>query len=303
MKRVIKYQFSENSSGTIIDINSLNKNDPSKEKYFCIGCKQEIIPRLGDERTHHFSHKKEISSCSKESYLHNLGKKVFFETYLHCIEEKEPFYIFSSLFCQLSTTCKYQNILKSENCKKNNFEFNLISNYKIIELEKNQGFFRPDITLKNNINEMIFIEIAVTHSCEKNKIESKNKIIEIFIKDESDIKVILDKKLSEDTGNVKFYNFERFNEIIEPFCTDDNIYDFEIIRKDDKKFTERNTKRNLCKKSFENKDTIITFHRIPSKVRKTTIKHLNCRGPKINEIDARMERKSKNYRGNYRSRY
>jgi len=132
MKGIIKYQYAENSSGNLININAITKNARYCDKYFCLDCKQELIPRLGDKRIHHFCHKNDTHSCSKETYLHELGKKIFYETYLESLKNKEPFYISTSLFDTVSFTCKYYEVSKSKDCiKKGERRFGILLHFFI----------------------------------------------------------------------------------------------------------------------------------------------------------------------------
>lgn len=305
MKKPIKYQFAVNSSGNLIDINIINK-DSNNEKYFCIACKQELIPKLGDKRTHHFAHKSDTFDCSKETYLHELGKKIFYETYLQCLTNNEPFYIFTSLFNSMSMTCKYNEITKLKNCIKNDIsKYNLIYSFRNIEYEKKQDNFIPDLTLINNYGDKIFIEIAVTHSCEKEKIESKNKIIEIKIKDESDIKIILGKKLSEDNDLIKYYNFEEFNIIVDPFCESNIIREYLIHYKKGEKIIVKSIKKEICKYFFENKD-ILTYIKPYKPITSINPLYLGLlaknysyqRGPKIDNIKNKYNNSKYRYKNN-----
>ena len=298
MKKTIKYQYAENSSGKLFHINEINKNDSADEKYLCIDCKQELIPRLGNERTHHFSHKNDTYNCSKETYLHELGKKIFFETYLQCLENKAPFFIGSSLFTTLSITCKYYGFTKFKNCtQKGISKLDLTQNFRNIECEKNHGNFRPDLTLISNSGDKIFIEIAVTHPCEKEKIDSKNKIIEISIKDESNIEIILDKCLSEENHLVKFYNLDNLNLFVEPICNDNIPFIYSIHMKDGNQYNVRVVKKELCKFAYENNNLIRSISLIPTTINLPHLYTYNHRGPTMDDIDSKLGRTG------YRSKY
>jgi len=294
MKKNIKYQYAENSTGKVVDINTINK-DCNNEKYLCISCKQELIPKLGEIRIHHFAHKNDTFNCSKETYLHELGKRVFYEVYLQCKNDNEPFYIVTSLINSLSITCKYNVIIKSKSCVKNGIhKYDLLSSFKNIEYEKNQDNFRPDLTLINNYGNKIFIEIAVTHPCEKEKIESKNKIIEIRIKNETDIQMILGKKISEENDLIKYYNFEDFNILDEPFCEDNTVYTYSVIYKNGNQSSGKTFKKEYCKYVYENIDKIQSIKLFKPIKRVNPIPfgfiinpNTYNRGPKINTIEAK----------------
>ena len=298
MKKTIKYQYAENSSGNLVHINEVNRENSTDEKYLCIDCKQELIPRLGNERTHHFSHKSDILNCSKETYLHELGKRIFYETYLQCLKSNSPFYFGCSLFTLLSITCKYYGVTKFNNCvQKGISKFDLTQSFKNIEFEKNHDNFRPDLTLINSYGDKIFIEIAVTHPCEKEKIDSKNKIIEISIKNESDIKIIQDNFLSESSPLLKFYNLENFNIIVEPICKDNIPSIYSIVMKDGSQHTVKVVKKELCKFVYENNNLIRSISLIPTTINLPPLYTYNRRGPTIDDIDSKLGRTG------YRSKY
>ena len=295
MKNTIEYQFAENSLGNRIDINNINNSN--EEKYFCISCKQELVPRLGNIRAHHFYHKNPVYNCSKETYLHELGKKTFYETYLQCLYEKTPFYICSSLFNEFSSVCNYFEVFKSKKCIMNNInKINLTKYFINIEMEKNQENYRPDITLINNLGERIFIEIAVTHPCEEEKIKSKNKIIEITIKKETDINKILERIISEDSNFIKYYNFDNFNIHIEPFCNDNIKKNYLIVLKNGEKHTVSVIKKELCRFIYENVNNIENVTPIITNIPILPAAKLNHGGPRINDIDSKMNQR---YYNNY----
>jgi hypothetical protein len=303
MKKTIKYQFAEDSSGKLININDVNKNENHIEKYNCLDCKQELIPKIGNIRIRHFSHKNNTYGCSKETYLHELGKKLFYEIYSKCLSENTPFYIYASLFNKYYNYCKYFEIFKSKNCIENNIQkINLISYYKNIEYEKYQGNFRPDITLINDNNEKIFIEIAVTHPCDDEKIKSKNKIIEINLKNEEDVNIIIGKNLSDENNLIKFYNFDEIYLPIEPFCNDNIKYNYFIELKNGEKHHVGIIRKDLCKFTFENKNIIANITPIQINIPIMPVYNYTQRGPRIENMDLYKNRKSNNYRSKRRKK-
>jgi competence CoiA-like predicted nuclease len=59
--------------------------------FICLGCDNILIAKVnGKIKQPHFAHKS-IQECNGETYLHRLGKQVFFEVYQKCLEENEPF--------------------------------------------------------------------------------------------------------------------------------------------------------------------------------------------------------------------
>ena len=207
------------------------------------------------------------------------------------------------MFSKYYNYCKYFEIFKSNNCIKDNVnKINIAQYYKYIEFEKYQDNFKPDLTLINNSNDKIFIEIAVTHPCDEEKIKSKNKIVEINIKNEEDIKIILGKNISEENNLIKLYNFDDFYLPIEPFCNDNKKYNFQIEFKNGEKRNVGVLKKDLCKYTYENINLIekITPIQVRIPIMPLMPSHnYTQRGARIENMDLN---KSKKKYSNYRSR-
>ena len=183
----IKYRYALDDE-LVIDIRS---DEVPRKEYCCLSCGSVLVPVLGDVRQKHFRHKTQID-CSSETYLHNLAKRVFYQTYSDCLADNSPF-IF-----------EYKVPVQCNACNDHGpcdvgFEFkrtDLTKHFSKIELEARDGEFIPDILLKN-AKEQLYVEIAVTHFVEQNKAESGIRIIEINVSNESDIDLITSCCLSE----------------------------------------------------------------------------------------------------------
>lgn len=180
---------------------AVNKN----EKYKCISCEKELIPKLGKINKHHFAHK-EIVTCSGETYLHLLGRKLFYEEYNYCIDSGKPFFI----ELRQKQECNANFDLLKEPCYLGSSltKFDLTTYFpKRAMMQKRDGSFIPDVMLVNDKNQKIFIEIAVTHFSSEKKISSENKIIEMFIETEEDLEPIRQHTLSVENSQIEFINF------------------------------------------------------------------------------------------------
>lgn len=202
----VEYQYALDSvTEQIIDVEELNEED-RKRVFICLGCENIVIPIMGKIQQWHFRHKVDIdSSCSGETYLHALAKKKLHEIYNKCLDEESEFYI----EYKVQKTCTHyeKDYLVSCNLPSSRSKFDLTKYFDKIELEKKEGLFRPDLLLTSEkSNDKLFIEIAVTHASTKEKIESGNRIVEIFIRSEADIRLFQDRILSE-SYNIHFYNF------------------------------------------------------------------------------------------------
>ena len=70
----IKYHYAKNQDGVIINIADVVKEDRKSQRFFCISCGAEMIPKLGEVKARHFAHKAETPNCNSETYLHKLTK-------------------------------------------------------------------------------------------------------------------------------------------------------------------------------------------------------------------------------------
>lgn len=148
----------------------------------------------GAIRRPHFGHKVQVE-CSGETYLHRLAKKVFRDTYLQCLAEGTPFVI--SLLTP--RVCgRYADLL---NCfsqlGEEEREFDLTQYFSDLRVETREGEFIPDISLRSltHPDQVVFVEIAVSHLLSAEKRASGNRIIEIPIRVEADIEIIRKARL------------------------------------------------------------------------------------------------------------
>ena len=197
-------------SEEIIDINDAKGLG---KVFYCPYCKGEMIPRCGKHNEWHFAHKR--SECSYDKYLHSLAELKI----LKWIRESETISLslpYKSA-CSESVRCGFY---KRETCAiDDNNDFNLKDFFGQCEKEKEirigEKSFVPDILWHCKINESkpLFIEIFVTHPCEKEKIESGAHIIEFCIKSENDIDRIIGSTIQE-SERVRLYNFKPLEDVV-----------------------------------------------------------------------------------------
>jgi len=228
---MIKYQYAKDESGKLIDINSLDETNRQINKFICVGCGNELIPRLGKVKIHHFAHKK-VVTCSGETYLHLLGKQLFYDNFVECLKFQKPFYI----EIYQKRTCNHYEKDFGLKCKldKSLTRFDLTKHFDKISIEAREGSFIADIMLTSNSGkDNVFIEIAVTHLSSEAKLNSKYRIIEIEIETEDDFEPIKRKILSIKDSKIKFKNFKT-NEIITSICNGncEKEYNFFTLDKD-----------------------------------------------------------------------
>ncbi|GAA6255122.1 competence protein CoiA family protein [Bacteroides sp. f07] len=203
----LKYTYALNENNSIVTINFAIKG----EIYFCPHCKNIMIVRDGGIKVKHFAHKKRTSSCSYESYLHSLAKKRFEEWF----NSDRPFNISinNKDRCEKFENCiwNHDERLASDYCEKDHESvWDLKQYYDLIFPEKSYKGFRADLLLADsqNVHEPIFIEICVSHECEKEKLESGIRIIEIPLKHEYALDRIIQKGVIRENINALLYNFK-----------------------------------------------------------------------------------------------
>ena len=209
---VIKYRYAYNLSNQIIDVNKLSrKKETYLKTYRCLGCDGILTPILGEKRRKHFRHKVDLN-CSSETYLHKLAKSRFYEIYNECLQNNKPFLI----VLNQNRICNYYESDFNYCCNLGNKSetFDLTKYFHEIYMEGREDSFIPDLLLISIKGEKLFIEIAVTHQSSIAKISSNYRIIEIDIKEEDDIAIIENKKISQDKA--RFYNFK--DKVVKDFC-------------------------------------------------------------------------------------
>ncbi|POY36448.1 hypothetical protein C3K47_11945 [Solitalea longa] len=183
----VTYCHAIRADGVRIDIESVNQENRFQE-FYCIDCGNELIPKLGSVNAHHFAHKSDVH-CSGETYLHKLGKLVFRETYLKCLQEGLPFYLERYRLIH----CNRYEFYRSSDCDKHGVDtIDLTQYFKNIVVESRDGSLVPDLMLLDDKGNKVYIEIAVTHQSSEQKIEFGNRIIEYVIKTEADLSLIKD---------------------------------------------------------------------------------------------------------------
>lgn len=196
----IKYRYAADGD-KILDI--LTGPVTRGKDYTCLSCDGALRPVMGEERQHHFRHKIQ-TKCSTETYLHNLAKRVFVQTYQECLLKSQPYTIKYQVpvrcsACKTSGPCREGHQLRA---------IDLTKYFKKIDVEAQDNDFIPDILLTSGAN-FLYVEIAVTHFLEEKKANAGTRIIEIHIDEENDIDLIKSCCLSEEDPRIGIINFRK----------------------------------------------------------------------------------------------
>lgn len=214
----IKYQYAYDENQHLISIADVTEENRKEHQYVCIGCGNPLLPRAikSQCRRPHFYHKQDVS-CSGETYLHKLAKRMFKERF----DRAEHFRITYCVnkICSVKG-CALRNIqCRIDDCT---ITVDLKQYYDTCQEEVPINGFVADILLTNSKkNDLppILVEVCVSHPCEPEKRNSRLKIIELNVQSEEDIKALLGRNHLKDerrsmfeptvSGVAEFISFKR----------------------------------------------------------------------------------------------
>lgn len=220
---MIKYRNAFDAEGNIIEIVDVNDDDRKINKYYCIGCGDEMKAALGQKKQHYFSHKNDCN-CSPETYYHNLAKRILKHKFDSSTQFPVKYYAHNE--CPKAAQCKLRYLHNWEGCSSVVLKsINLKDYYNTCEEEEFYNGFKADLLLTHTDypnRDPLFLEVAVTHNCTPEKINSNIRIIEIKVQNEIDAyREIIEnegeylnesniiKSREEDLLPIRFYNFKR----------------------------------------------------------------------------------------------
>lgn len=219
MKYSVRYKKVFNKDNRIVDISSVTTENKDVE-YYSIGTHTPMIAALREKNQHYFRARRGYA-LNPETELHQYVKTILkhrFDT-----EEKFPIRYYRKDTCPFKDECIFYDKL-NDDCgmlEKRLFEYDLKQFYDTATIEESHKGFTADVLLTSTQvkRRPVFLEVAVTHPCEPEKIDSGIKIIELFVEKEDDAYCELEES-SQCSGfnervSIKFHNFETNNELKE----------------------------------------------------------------------------------------
>lgn len=219
----ITYQYAQSDDGSVKRIQQVTLDYRKNHLFTCLGCGQKMEAVIVTKKSPFFRHSE--SKCSFETYLHQLGKRLFKELF----EKNKMMGVSLTVDYKVEhqcgiAKCKY---CKSEKCygQSENNNLDLLEKFTSIEIEKydvTTGLI-PDILLSSANGDKLYVEIAVTHNSTEEKIASGIPIVEIYLETEKDLNgfqtenglIVTDlSKL-----NVACFNMPNSPIIDEPYCS------------------------------------------------------------------------------------
>lgn len=184
----MKYRFGISVNRELVDVTTLDrKSAEAQGPFLCVECRGPLVAKTkGRLREKHFAH--QADACGGESYLHLTAKLLFQQTYKSAVKNGTPFLI----EFDAHTKCP-----KNHHGEKTTVFRDITDAVPNVFVEQSIGKWRADILLAG-ANRQLIVEIAHTHSVESDKIESGLPIVEVFVREESDLNPIIKGELHWD---------------------------------------------------------------------------------------------------------
>ena len=224
---MITYQYARSDDDSVRHISQVTVEYRKSHKLTCLGCGEKIEAVLKVTRTQPF-YRHSGTKCSLETYLHQMGKKLFRELYEKNRRLGVPLNVDYHIIHQCGAEkCKYgwSRQCKSQDQSK---KYDLLAKFTDIEIEKKDPAtgLTPDILLSNAMGDKLYIEIYVKNPVteEKEKKSSGIPIVEIHLESEDDLKKfqIEDETTITDLEefNIRKFNFDKIIKEM-PYCTEE----------------------------------------------------------------------------------
>lgn len=202
---MVTYPHARNEQGEDVNIKSVTPKMKASTQFFCWGCGRRMVAVTNGDMQPHFRHYEECE-CNGESYIHNRGKAVFKETF-----ERSSSFLVELKGISICTHRYECPICSSDGCSRpRSFKYDLKRYFDTAELEVyiKDLKVQPDVLLTSSKfpERKLFVEIYHTSACSNEKIDTKERIIEIPVNSERDIEMIKAGVIKE-SETIKFYNF------------------------------------------------------------------------------------------------
>ena len=214
MKYSVRYRKVYDKDENIVDIDTVEKENKQPE-YYSIGTHTPMVAALGEKNQHYFRAKRGYV-LNPETELHKYVKKML----KHRFDTSERFCVkyYRQDCCPHEKECIFYEDYKSGcGCLPERLcEYDLKQFYDTAIVEDGYDGFEADVLLTSSVHpnrKPVFLEVVVSHPCSQEKIDSGNKIVEIFVKKEGDAYCELEESdpYDFDRGRlkIKFHNFNK----------------------------------------------------------------------------------------------
>lgn len=211
MPKIIQYPFAFDENNNLVFIKDTIQGEMN-HVYHCPECGNPMSRRMGEHNAWHFYHAGN-QKCGIESYLHRIAKIILAEK-LNNKQGRFVVILDAARECIKAKDCLHEKF--NCHCQPKHVEYDLNQYYDLpVEIESdvlepdNETLFRPDVLLRSSDprRHEIFIEVFHKHQSSSKKIGSQRRIIEIRIRQFSDLVILKDQECLVEGSDIHFYNF------------------------------------------------------------------------------------------------
>lgn len=207
----IQYPFAFDENDNLVHIDSVQREHRHERTYHCPGCGDRMIPRIGKSNAHHFAHA-ENNSCDVESAIHIFAKRILATRFN---DRSRPFNVkfWTRHICRSKEGCRYYDQNYCEDYQMDEFELHKTYDKPAREEVRlktvSDEVFQPDVILESSSpkHAPIFLEVYHKHKSSPKKLESGQHIIEIRVKDWSEL-IDLETIEIVQSERIRFYGFK-----------------------------------------------------------------------------------------------
>lgn len=206
----IKYRYANNELGERVNIADVTDEYRKAHTFYCIVCGDVMIASIKEgHRVRHFKHKNN-KECNGETYLHQLAKLLFKESY----EKKDKVELEYGRFYDCNNK---ECPLRHDACedRRETHTVNLKEWYPYCELEKevigkDGNRYIADLLLSSDKKGVppVLIEMFVSHECSIEKKTSGLWIVELNIRSQEQLEILCSSPKFIRDNDVILYNFE-----------------------------------------------------------------------------------------------
>lgn len=211
MATQIQYPYALDENNNLVHIESIEREHKKEHTFRCPCCGRPMIPRIGESNAPHFAHADNLK-CGIESYIHIVAKRILATRFN---DRSRPFNVSFQIHqvCKEKETCKFFDFQYCEDTEMKGFDlhktYDLLAREEIRLNNVSGDQFQPDVILQSSSikHKPIFIEVYHKHRISPKKQESGQYIIEIRVKDWSELEDLDTLELKQ-SDRVAFFNFK-----------------------------------------------------------------------------------------------
>ena len=211
MPAQIQYPYALDENNNLVHIECIEREHKKEHTYRCPCCGKPMIPRIGESNAPHFAHA-DNQKCGIESYIHVVAKRILATRFN---DRSRPFNVsfWTHQVCMNKESCKFFDDQYCEDTEMKGYDlhktYDLPAREEIRLKYVSGDQFQPDVILQSSLikHSPIYLEVYHKHRISPKKRESGQHIIEIRVRDWSELED-LDMLELKQSDRVAFFNFK-----------------------------------------------------------------------------------------------